>query len=141
MGIHCSKTRIIFFLSMSRYGACRHCRKQYNSCQKAMELFVHNRVLHIPFKLQKILYIPLYFFLSQFLFIFISYTVGTLVFDSVDQCIAQEKQTIFPYKDRTSHSQSGVSQCALNVAKFRSITKSLIFKRIFRGEHNHKLNA
>lgn len=86
---------------------------------------------------QKILYIPLYFFLSQFIFIFIPYKVGIIVFDIVDQCIAQEKQTIFPYKDRTSHSQFGVSWCALNVAKFRSITKSLIF----RGEHNHKLNA
>lgn len=126
-----------FFHSMSRYGACRHCRKKHNSCQKAMELFVHNRVLHIPFKPQKILYIPLYFFLSQFIFIFIPYKVGIIVFDIVDQCIAQEKQTIFPYKDRTSHSQFGVSWCALNVAKFRSITKSLIF----RGEHNHKLNA
>lgn len=135
------KYQNIFFLSMSRYGACRHCRKKHNSCQKAMELFVHNRVLHIPFKPQKILYIPLYFFLSQFIFIFIPYKVGIIVFDIVDQCIAQEKQTIFPYKDRTSHSQFGVSWCALNVAKFRSITKSLIFKRIFRGEHNHKLNA
>lgn len=78
---------------------------------------------------------------SQFRFIFIPYKVGTRVFDIVDQCIAQEKQPIFPYKDRTSHSQSGASWCALNVAKFRSNTKSLIFKRIFRGEHNHKLNA
>lgn len=67
---------------------------------------------------------------SQFRSIFIPYKVGTRVFDIVDQCIAQEKQPIFPYKDRTSHSQFGVSWCALNVAKFRSNTKSLIFKRI-----------
>lgn len=83
--------------------------KKHNSCQKEMELFVHNRVLHIPFKPQKILYAPLYFFLSQFLFIFIPYKIGTIVFDIVDQCGAQEKQPIFPYKDRTSHSQSVVS--------------------------------
>lgn len=126
---------------MSRYGACRHCRKKHNSCQKAMELFVHNRVLHIPFKPHKILYVPFYFFLSQFLFIFTPYKVGTIVFDIVDQCKCTGDTANFSYKDRTSHSQFGVSWCALSVAKFRSITKSLIFKRIFRGEHNRKLNA
>lgn len=115
MGINYSKTRIFFFHSMSRYGACRHCRKKHNSCQKAMELFVHNRVLHIPFKPQKILYIPLYFFLSQFIFIFIPYKVGIIVFDIVDQCIAQEKQTIFPYKDRVHPTHNLASVGALSM--------------------------
>lgn len=137
MGINCSKTRIFFFIawaSMELAGIAEksitHVRRRWN--------FLYIIASFISRLNRKRFYnIPLYFFLSQFIFIFIPYKVGIIVFDIVDQCIAQEKQTIFPYKDRTSHSQFGVSWCALNVAKFRSITKSLIF----RGEHNHKLYA
>lgn len=53
--------------------------KKYNSCQKEMELSVQNRFLRSPYQPQKILYIP-FFFLSQYFFIFIPYTVGKSLF-------------------------------------------------------------
>lgn len=44
-----------------------------------MELSVQNRFIRSPYQPQKILYIP-FFFLSQYFFIFIPYTVGKSLF-------------------------------------------------------------